>query len=113
MCCAQDDVPTRKVKVTIRSEFKLCLKSILSNNSKTTQANLMKLRRKIKHHGKIEHNESVCLTQELGYHIQGQGHNQVKIVSEQYGVPGGSKAAIRVDPYFKNTGRPVKIRVDP
>ena len=30
-----------------------------------------------------------------------------------YGVPRGSKAPIRVDPYFKNTDRPVKIRVDP
>ena len=29
------------------------------------------------------------------------------------GVPRGSKAPIRVDPYFKNTGRPVNIRVDP
>ena len=28
------------------------------------------------------------------------------------GVPRGSKAPIRVDPYFKNTGRPVNIRVD-
>ena len=26
-----------------------------------------------------------------------------------YGVPRGSKAPIRVDPHFKNTGRPVKI----
>ena len=29
------------------------------------------------------------------------------------GVPRGSKAPIRVDPYFNNTGRPVTIRVDP
>ena len=35
-------------------------KSCLSNNSKTTQANLMKL------HRKIEHNEKVCQAQELG-----------------------------------------------
>ena len=62
-------MPARKVKATIRSEFKLCLKSCLSYNSKTTQANLMKLHRKIKH------NEDVCHTQKLGYHIQGQGHN--------------------------------------
>ena len=47
-----------KVKSTIMSEFKLCLKSCLSNDSKTTQANLMKL------HGKIKHNEKVCHTQE-------------------------------------------------
>ena len=59
-----------KVKVTIGSEFELCLKLCLSNNSKTTQANLMKL------HRKIRHKKKVCHTQKLGYHIQGQGHNQ-------------------------------------
>ena len=47
---------------------KLCL----SNNSKTTEANLTKL------HRKIEHNEKVCRTQELGSYAQGQGHNQVR-----------------------------------
>ena len=47
-------------------------KSCLSNNSKTTEANLTKL------HRKIEHNEKVCSTQELGSYAQGQGHNQVK-----------------------------------
>ena len=45
---------------------KLCV----SSNSKTTEANLMKL------HRKIENNEKVCRAQELGSHIQGQGHNQ-------------------------------------
>ena len=45
-------------------------KIVLSNNSKTIEANLMKLQRKIKH------NKKVCHTQELSYHIQGQGHNQ-------------------------------------
>ena len=44
---------------------KLCL----SNSSKTTEANLMKL------HRKIEHNAKVCRTQELGSCAQGQGHN--------------------------------------
>ena len=44
----------------------------LSNNSKTTEANLTKL------HRKIEHNEKVCRTQELGSYTQGQGHNQVR-----------------------------------
>ena len=63
-------ISTHKDKVIIRSEFKLCLKSCLSYNSKTTQANLMKLHRKIKH------NEKVCHTQGLGYHTQGQAHNQ-------------------------------------
>ena len=45
---------------------KLCL----SNNSKTTEANLMKLYRK------MEKNKKMCRAQELGSHIQGQGHNQ-------------------------------------
>ena len=47
---------------------KLCL----SNNSKTTEANLTKL------HRKIEHNEKVCSAQELDSYAQGQGHNQGK-----------------------------------
>ena len=38
-----------KVTVTVRSEVTLCLKSGLSNNYNTTQANLKKLHRKIKH----------------------------------------------------------------
>ena len=55
--------------VTIRSKVKLCLKL---RCSKTTEANLMKL------HRKIEHNKKVCRAQELGYYTQGQGQNQVK-----------------------------------
>ena len=47
-------------------------KSCLSNNSKTTEANLTKLLRK------IEHNEKVCQAQELGSYAQGHGHNQVE-----------------------------------
>ena len=47
-------------------------KSCLSNNYKTTEANLTKL------HRKIEHNEKVCCTQELGSYAQGQGNNQVR-----------------------------------
>ena len=54
VCRAHDLGPTPKVKVTIRSEVKSCL----SNNSKTTEANLTKL------HRKIEHNEKVCRAQE-------------------------------------------------
>ena len=46
-----------KVKVTIRSEVKLCPKLCFSY---TTEANLMKLHRKIKH------NEKVCCAQDLG-----------------------------------------------
>ena len=60
-------VPTPKVKV-VRSEVKSCL----SNSSKTNEANLMKL------HRKIEHNEKVCRAQELGSYAQGQGYNGVK-----------------------------------
>ena len=45
--------------------------SRLSNNSKTTEANLTKL------HRKIEHNE-VCWAQDLGSYAQGQGHNQIR-----------------------------------
>ena len=47
-------------------------KSCLSNKTKTTEANLTKL------HRKIEHNEKVCRAQEMGSYAQGQGHNQVK-----------------------------------
>ena len=47
-------------------------KSCLSNNSKTTEANLTKL------HRKIEHNEKVCRGQKLGSYAPGQGHNHVK-----------------------------------
>ena len=61
-----------KVKVTGQRS-----KSCPSNNSKTTEANVRKL------HGKIEHNEKVCRAQELGSYAQGQGHNQVRIMSQQ------------------------------
>ena len=62
-------MPTPKVKVTIRSKVKLCLKLCCSY---TTEANLMKLHRKIKH------NESVCRAYDLGSYAQGQGRNQVR-----------------------------------
>ena len=61
-------VPTPKVKVEVRSEVKLCL----SNNSKTTEANLKKL------HRKIEHYEKVCRAQKVGSYAQGQSHNTVR-----------------------------------
>ena len=51
-----------KVKVTIRSEVKLCLKLCISL---TTEANLMKLYRKIKH------NEKVSRAHDLGSYAQG------------------------------------------
>ena len=56
-----------------RSEVKV----VLSNSSKTTEANLTKL------HGKIGRNETVCRAQELGSYAHGQGHIQVKSVSQQ------------------------------
>ena len=68
VCHTQDLGSYAQVKVTIRSEARLCL----SNNWKTTDANLTKL------HGKIESNEKVWLAQELGSYAQGQGHNQVR-----------------------------------
>ena len=58
-----------KVKVTIGSEVKLRLKSGLGNNL-NLQANLKKL------HEKIKRSWKVCHTEEQGFHIQGQGHNQ-------------------------------------
>ena len=58
-----------KVKVTVGSEVKLCLNSCCSY---TTEANLIKLHRKIKH------NEKVCCTQDFGSYAQGQGRNQVR-----------------------------------
>ena len=47
-------------------------KSCLSDISSTTEANLMKLHRKIKH------NEKVCRAHDLGSYAQGQGRNQLK-----------------------------------
>ena len=46
-------------------------KSCLSNNSKTTEANLTNL------HKRIKHNKKVCCAQELDSYAQDQGHNQV------------------------------------
>ena len=66
-------VPRPKVKVTIRSEVKLYLKLCCSEN---TEANLMKLHRKIKL------NEKVCHTQNLGSYAQGH-RSVVKIMSKQ------------------------------
>ena len=62
-------VPTPKVKVTIRSKVKLCLKLCCLY---TTEAKLIKL------HRKIEHNEKVCHTHDLSSYAQGQGRDQVR-----------------------------------
>ena len=61
-------VPMPKLKVAIGQRSKSCL----CNNSKTIEAHLTKL------HRKIEHFEKVCCAQELGSYTQGQGHNHVR-----------------------------------
>ena len=61
----------RFLRLRSRSQSGQRSKSCLSNNSKTAEVNWTKL------HRKIEHNEKVCRTQELGSYAQGQGHNQV------------------------------------
>ena len=60
------------VRPRSRSQSGQRSKSCISNNSKTTEANLMK------RHRKIEHNEKVCRIPELGSYAQGQGHNHVR-----------------------------------
>ena len=62
----------RFLSPTSRSQSGQRSKSCLSDNSKTTEANLTKL------HRKIEHYEKVCCTQELGSYSEGQGHNHVR-----------------------------------
>ena len=58
-------VPTLKVKVAVRSKVKIV-------SSKTTEANLMKLNRK------IENYEKVCHALEKGSYAQCEGHDQVR-----------------------------------
>ena len=53
-----------KVKATVGSKVKSCLQSYLSQNLKTTETNLLKLK----------HNEKVCHIQDIGGHAHGQGH---------------------------------------
>ena len=63
-------------------------KSCLSNNSKTTEANLRKL------HRKIEHNEKVCRAQELGSYAQSQGSLAVfKVTARDQGHYKGHSGA--------------------
>ena len=57
---------TPSVRPSVR--YKLCL----SHNSETTEINLMKLHRKVKH------NEKVCPEQGLDSYTQDQGHNRVR-----------------------------------
>ena len=51
------------------NQVKLCLKLCCSS---TTEANLMKLHREIKHI------EKVCCAHDLGFYAQGQGRNQIR-----------------------------------
>ena len=54
-----------------RSQLGQRSNSCLGNNSKTTEANLTKLQRK------IEYNKKACCAQELGSYAKGQGQNTV------------------------------------
>ena len=64
-------------------------KSCLSNNSKTTEANLMKLHRKIEHYDMVFH------AQELGSYAQGQGSLAVfKVTAKDQGHYKGPSGAI-------------------
>ena len=63
-------------------------KSCLSNNSKTTEANLTKLHRKIEHYDKVFH------AQELGSYAQGQGSLAVfKVTARDQGHYKGHSGA--------------------
>ena len=63
-------------------------KSCLSNNSKTTEANLTKLHRKIEHYDKVFH------AQELGSYAQGQGSLAVfKVTARDQGHYKGPSGA--------------------
>ena len=69
----KNKVPRPKVKVTIRSEVELYLKLCCSE---TTDANLVKL------HKKIKHNEKVCRAHDFGSFAQGH-RSEIKIISKQ------------------------------
>ena len=71
-----------KAKVTIGSKVKLCLNLCCSY---TTEANLIKLHRMIKH------NEKVCLAHEFGSYAQGQGRNKVRGQNRVSAITGNSK----------------------
>ena len=62
----------RFLRLKSRSQSGQRSKSSFSNNSKTTEANLTKL------HRKIDHNKKVGHAQDLGSYAQGQGHNHVR-----------------------------------
>ena len=66
----------RHIKIAPSTHQSICVfvasKSYLSHNLKTTEANVMKLHRKIKH------TEKVCHAQELGSNFQGQGCSRVR-----------------------------------
>ena len=69
-------------------------KSGLSYISRTTEANLMKLHRKIKHTAKIEHYDKVFHAQELVSYAQGQGSLAVfKVTARDQGHYKGHSGA--------------------
>ena len=68
--CSAQDLGSYALRSRLQSGQRS--KSRVSNNSKTTEANLTKL------HRKIEHYEKVCCAQELGSYVQGQGNYQVR-----------------------------------
>ena len=67
-----------KVKVTVGLKVKLYLNLCCSY---TTEANLIKL------HRKIMHNEKMCRAHNFGFYTQGQGHNQVRGQNRVSAIP--------------------------
>ena len=70
VCRAQDLGSYAQGEGHKRVKVNVFLTSCLSNNSKTAEAHLIKLHRKIKH------NKKVCHAQELISQVQDEGHNQ-------------------------------------
>ena len=76
LCSRRNFMWRIKIAPSLRLSIRLsiCLsvhnKSCVSLNSKTDGGHLIKL------HRKINQNQKVCHTQNLGSHDQGQGHNQ-------------------------------------
>ena len=68
MLCSRFKFLCLRSRLQSGQRSKLCL----TNNSKTTEAILTKLYRK------IEHNEKVGHAQDLGSYAQGQGHSHVR-----------------------------------
>ena len=69
-----------KVKVTFRSEVKLCLKLCCSY---PTEANLIKLHRKIKHNEKVCHAHDLCSFAHSQGHNKARGKNRVSAITQK------------------------------